>query len=213
MKFIGSERQLADNDIAVGDAVRLSECWQRLQALRADEPLQADGVADASETRRWQRAVGAGEFAARQLRCSISNGHLQIWRVDKARAVLVTPQDLSDRTIKSGVFHTYDRPLIDALGNPKPPEIQGALLWVKRSDWRSYLTLQCGKVVASNAAESACRAWLTDEFAADPDRTRKKIEFSVSARARVPGLSERAFIRAWNAVAPQAGRSTPGRKS
>ncbi len=69
--------------------------------------------------------------------------------------------------------------------------------------------------VASKAgAENECRVWLTSEFAADPDRKRTKADFSKAALARFSGrLSARGFIRAWDAVASEGGRSLPGRKS
>jgi len=63
-------------------------------------------------------------------------------------------------------------------------------------------------------AENECREWLSGEFAADPGKQRTKTEFKSAALARFSGrLSERGFIRAWDAVAPHAGRSKPGRKS
>lgn len=63
-------------------------------------------------------------------------------------------------------------------------------------------------------AENECRDWLAEEFAADPDRRRTKPDFQSAALARFSGrLSKRGFIRAWDAVASDAGRSKPGRKS
>ena len=70
-------------------------------------------------------------------------------------------------------------------------------------------------MVASTAgAENECRDWLGREFAADPDKQRTKADFQAAALGKFPGrLSVRGFIRAWDAVAPQSGRSKPGRKS
>lgn len=63
-------------------------------------------------------------------------------------------------------------------------------------------------------AEKECREWLSVEFAADPRKRRTKAEFQSAALANFSGrLSVRGFVRAWDAIAPQAGRSTPGRKS
>lgn len=68
--------------------------------------------------------------------------------------------------------------------------------------------------ISTAGAEAECRDWLTSEFASDPDKKRKKADFQSAALTRFSGrLSARGFIRAWDAVAPEAGRSKPGRKS
>lgn len=70
-------------------------------------------------------------------------------------------------------------------------------------------------VITSTAgAENECREWLAGEFASDPGKQRTKADFKSAALARFSGrLSVRGFIRAWDAVASDAGRSKPGRKS
>jgi len=69
-------------------------------------------------------------------------------------------------------------------------------------------------VTSTARAENECRDWLAKEFAADPDRLRKKADFQAAALAEFSGrLSVRGFIRAWDALASQSGRSKPGRKS
>jgi hypothetical protein len=69
-------------------------------------------------------------------------------------------------------------------------------------------------VTSTAKAEKECREWLATEFLADPEKKRTKLDFQTAALAEFVGrLSVRGFIRAWDAVAPQAGRSTPGRKS
>lgn len=63
-------------------------------------------------------------------------------------------------------------------------------------------------------AERQCQDWLTRQFSADPERQRTKTDFKKAALEEFgPRLSGWGFIRAWNAVAPQSGRSRPGRKS
>lgn len=72
------------------------------------------------------------------------------------------------------------------------------------------------KVVTTSTAgaENECRDWLAGEFASDPGKQRTKADFQSAALARFSGrLSARGFIRAWDAVAADAGRSKPGRKS
>jgi hypothetical protein len=70
------------------------------------------------------------------------------------------------------------------------------------------------RITSTAGAESECRDWLVSEFAADPHKQRKKSDFQAAALAKFPErLSVRGFIRAWDAVAPQAGRSKPGRRS
>lgn len=74
---------------------------------------------------------------------------------------------------------------------------------------------QSAEIASSTAgAEKECRDWLIQEFAADPGERRAKLEFQAQALATFGSrLSKRGFLRAWNAVAPDAGRSKPGRKS
>jgi hypothetical protein len=72
------------------------------------------------------------------------------------------------------------------------------------------------KVVTTSTAgaENECREWLAGEFARDTDKQRTKADFQSAALTRFSGrLSVRGFIRAWDAVASDAGRSKPGRKS
>ncbi len=71
------------------------------------------------------------------------------------------------------------------------------------------------KAVTSKVkAENECQNWLATEFAADAEMRRTKADFQRSALEKFQGrLSVRGFLRAWYAVAPQAGRSKPGRKS
>lgn len=72
-----------------------------------------------------------------------------------------------------------------------------------------------GKSISSTAgAESDCREWLIAAFGADPENKRAKSQFQADALSKFAGrLSRRGFLRAWDAVAPKAGRSKPGRKS
>jgi hypothetical protein len=71
--------------------------------------------------------------------------------------------------------------------------------------------------IAGNAtakAEQECRTWLSIKFIDDPNKKRTKASFKEEALAHFNGrLSARSFLRAWDAVADEAGRKKPGRKS
>ena len=68
--------------------------------------------------------------------------------------------------------------------------------------------------VSTARAERECRDWLIEAFTADLERKRAKREFQAEALEKFGSrLTRRGFLRAWAAVAPDAGRSKPGRKS
>ncbi|WP_408590046.1 hypothetical protein [Novosphingobium sp.] len=67
---------------------------------------------------------------------------------------------------------------------------------------------------STRKGEKDCVDWLAAAFEADPQHKRTKDSFRQEALVRFHRrLSNRGFIRAWDAVAPNAGRSLPGRKS
>ena len=210
MMFIGNERQLADNDIAIVDARPLSECWSQLSERMESTVGLPDESPGSAEQQRWTKAVCAGEQAARKLRLAISGGQLRILRVHGAQPVPITPRELLLQNIKTGVFKTYERPTADENGISKPPEMQGARLWVKESDWTDYLSNEVPPLTAR--AENRCRDWLKKQFAAETDCKRTKTEIRGVAIGLFAGLSTRAFNRAWKDLAPPE-RSKPGRKS
>ncbi len=62
-------------------------------------------------------------------------------------------------------------------------------------------------------AERECKDWLYSAFAQDAEMKRPKKSFQEEAISIFSGrLSVRSFIRAWDSLAPQSGRSRPGRK-
>lgn len=64
------------------------------------------------------------------------------------------------------------------------------------------------------AAEVECTEWLQAAFAIDPEMKMSKTVFQREALRRFEGrLSVRGFLRVWDAIATEAGRSKPGRKS
>lgn len=67
---------------------------------------------------------------------------------------------------------------------------------------------------ATVAAEQQCIDWLAKEFAADPDKLRKKGEFRAAALAAFQGrVSKRGFdLRVWPALALEHGRTAAGAK-
>jgi len=69
-------------------------------------------------------------------------------------------------------------------------------------------------ITAKKSAEVHCRAWLCEAFEKDEKQSRTKTSFKKEALEKFhPNLSERGFLRVWAAIAPDAGRSMPGRKS
>lgn len=62
--------------------------------------------------------------------------------------------------------------------------------------------------------EQECKAWLTEKFAADPEKLRSKKDFRDEALARFTGrLSERGFnLRVWPVLAKEYGRDGAGAK-
>jgi hypothetical protein len=62
--------------------------------------------------------------------------------------------------------------------------------------------------------ERECKEWLLSAFRQDAEKKRSKKSFQDEALKRFSGrLSVRGFIRVWDAIASQSGRSKPGRKS
>ena len=90
---------------------------------------------------------------------------------------------------------------------------------VKRSDLLLHFPTEKAKsrnaAKSSMAAERECAQWLQEAFAADPEGRRVKQSFECEALWELwkGRLSQRGFDRAWNNVAPSAGRNLPGRKS
>ncbi|MCB1430159.1 MAG: hypothetical protein KDJ66_13715 [Nitratireductor sp.] len=207
MIFIGNERQLADNDIAIVDARPLSECWSQLSERVESTLVLPDDLPGSAEQQRRTRAVIAREQAARKLRSAISDGQLRIWRVHGTQPVPITPRELLLQNIKTGVFKTYDRPTHDKNGMPEPPEMQGALLWVKESDWRRFQT----RLLGSKGGRPPETDWdsmkelAENALSAHPDISRSKLADSlvaeyiekVSAKAPVKRTIERKLSE-WN---------------
>lgn len=69
-------------------------------------------------------------------------------------------------------------------------------------------------VTSTTGAENECRAWLENQFAADPNTQRSKDDFRTAALTHFNGrLSARGFNnRVWPALAQQHGRTSPGAK-
>ena len=81
--------------------------------------------------------------------------------------------------------------------------------------WRTETTPPPTAEARSTAnGERECREWLLAAFATDPKRRRSKKSFQDEALKRFAGrLSGRGFVRVWDGIASQSGRSKPGRKS
>jgi len=70
------------------------------------------------------------------------------------------------------------------------------------------------------SAETGCQRWLEGRMKQNPDRpTETKTDIFAEAKRRFPGLSARAFKRAWSTAVKQSGATAwttpgrPGRKS
>jgi hypothetical protein len=228
MPFSGNARQHADNSIAVLDALQLVQCWQELKNLYEKSRLRPSDCrkgqipfyrkhgsgTNTDEARCWIKAAIMGDKAVRVLRVAISSGDLPLWRIQEAHEVPVAAPDLEPRSIRTGVFQTFERPVALEDGTIKLPEMQGALLWVKRVDWERFLSARSGKVRPKANADRECAKWLTSEFQKGIGCKQSKESFKQQALQLFNGrLSVRGFLRAWDSVAPKAGRSKPGRKS
>lgn len=218
---------------AVTDAYELSVCridlmersrnWQPPEEL--PQQLQ-DKAARIGQDRRadWLQVQWASEEVAQAIANAMRTGELPIW---------VAPMGESERLVAPSALVEVDEATIVA-GVYCPPNDRGWLygrpLFVKRDDWVKFaasvdreMTMgrkACsassndGGVTSTVGAERECEEWLTKGFANDPQNKRSKRQFQSDAKAAFgPRLSVRGFLRAWDAVAPQAGRSKPGRKS
>ncbi|MEC7817152.1 MAG: hypothetical protein VX454_00635 [Pseudomonadota bacterium] len=146
---IGNARQQDDNRIAVGNALGLGECHRQLaDQFMARDLLPTDYVAEqkahyeAFATREDGSIDGDAvkvnimlHKAIVLLRNAIADGQLRIWRIHKAREVALAPLRLDEGNIRYGVFKTNGRP---------EPDMEGALLWVKKADWESFLESVAG---------------------------------------------------------------------
>jgi hypothetical protein len=141
---IGNARQQADNGIAVLNAQCLGHCWLELKQALArlgtrPQNLPIGNLAsygamhcnlDSPEGQAWVANCLIDELASLQLRQSVADGALQIWRIHEAREVPVAPVVLDNGNVRYGVFKTREHPV---------PEWDGAKLWVKRADWDAFM--------------------------------------------------------------------------
>lgn len=63
-----------------------------------------------------------------------------------------------------------------------------------------------------SGAESKCTKWLLEQFDLDPEKDGTKPCFKAAALKEIPGLSKRAFDRAWAPLAQATGRDRAGAK-
>ena len=69
---------------------------------------------------------------------------------------------------------------------------------------------------STRGKETACKGWLSAMMRANPNQARPKQEVWDEARAKYPGLAERAFNRAWTRAIEDAGATAwgaPGRRA
>lgn len=218
---------------AVSDAYELSRCridllersrdWQppkemltrlRAKAARIPENRRSD----------WLQLQWASQRVDHLISNAVRTGELPIW---------VAPTEGGERVVAPSAMIEVDEATI-AAGCYLPTHdsnswLAGRPLFVKKDDWVNFadsidrdmtqVIEACpassgGNVTPTAGAEKECQEWLKNRFADDPKNKRSKSQFQSDALATFgPRLSVRGFLRAWDAVAPQAGRSKPGRKS
>jgi hypothetical protein len=141
---ISNERQHNDNMIAVTNAARLSDCHRQLVDNYDSVELQSSDYVtgqielyrtlsahlDPKERARWIKASIMSDKALSSLQTAILAGKLSVWRVHNAQEVSLTPLHLDKQNIQYGIYKSYQHPA---------PDMQGAYLWVKVSDWRTFL--------------------------------------------------------------------------
>jgi hypothetical protein len=212
---IGNARQQDDNRIAVQNAKGLGTCCQELAAFFTTQELQqGDFVSEqmaayqAMVTQRTQGWVDVpsepmaldsfdqesqdrikrfimSDKAVRRLRAAIIEGELPIWRIHDAREVMVTPQRLDPGNIQYGVFKTFERP---------EPDMQGALLWVKITDWEKYLASYTTAV--PRFTETERKDWIRNCSNMAGDAAYKKYKHE----PRFDGTKQAEFRKEWTAI-------------
>lgn len=112
--------------------------------------------------------------------------------------------------------HSFDREFGD-----DPRAASGYLMVEVRRDHLIAVFPPCAaptdstiEVTSTTGAENECRAWLENQFAADPNKQLSKDDFRTAALTRFNGrLSARGFNnRVWPALAQKHGRTSPGAK-
>jgi hypothetical protein len=238
--FIGNERQLSDNTIAVLDAVSLSECYELLHARLVEMGL--------SQTDYYDRNVFAvlspvaqqqnGIFAeigtdyvqkATQIIEAASSEQLQTLRkqIDGDKAVHYLKDSIANGQLNVWRIHNAQEVKVTPMILPSisihggtflslsnsTSDMNGAKLWVKKADLTNFMKAISKDVTKPTVkAETDCKPWLIEQFASDPDKQLSKEHFYVRAKSAFPGLSKRAFLRVWGSVACEYGRDEPGAK-
>lgn len=195
---IGNTRQQNDNLIAVRNAKRLGECCQELTGFFEQTELQPTDYVplqmatyrsmtragpDNPEGEAWIKSCIMSDKSVETLRRAIESGNFTIWRVHEAQEVPIAPIRLNDNNIiKYGIFIECNYP---------KPDMDGAYLWVKLSDWRSFLA----PIVTPHAASfSACDDDRTNQLRGALPQTAANSEHnafraSAASRATTPPLS------------------------
>lgn len=154
---------------------------------------------------RWEYCTCTGDAG---------RGLLEAIRTDRAKAIQRTAQGP-----KQLAFHDLagvgQRPTcVDWLSNNLVLQFSSAEIIAAFPQCEMPSSQSVTVVTSTGRAEAECRGWLTKEFEGDPDKRRNKADFRDAAMVEFSGrLSVRGFNRVWDALAPTAGRSTPGRKS
>ena len=216
----------------VTDALGLSAAWLQVRAMldagalqfpdRDAPPAMVDFFRATYPAEQWENAMRSQmqkEDAERMMIGAVKSGQLPLW-------IAPVEGPIAERQVAANGLIEFGRESLIA-GCYRPYNdtnslVYGYPLFVKRCDWERFIAelgpagefASVAAVTSTAAAENECRDWLAGEFARDPGKQRTKADFQSAALARFSGrLSARGFIRAWDAVAPDAGRSKPGRKS
>ena len=159
------------------------------------------------------RFMEAFRQASRMIHGALRDGTLPSYVAPTTGAPLTVPRFYWNGVNPESLHHVY-RGMTPADHGAECP----VLLSRKSFDeWRTKVTAQpdaSAEQRSTAKGERDCNDWLLAAFAADTERKRSKVSFQDEALKLFAGrLSVRGFLRAWDFVASQSGRSKPGRKS
>jgi hypothetical protein len=91
-------------------------------------------------------SVRSSLMAQHFLKRAIGSGDLRIWIIQRGRECLLAPIELLESNIRYGILKTFGM---------KPEDLEGAVLWVKQTEWKEFLRevrRSRGRASGANAA-------------------------------------------------------------
>ncbi len=212
--------------------VKLSDAFQEwiIEVLRRDglnvhgSPLDSKTTEEFNqgiEDRRWQaltkHAHEAEDTISRAVRHYYGTRPLSVW----TRAGAHLEPELMDPPLFNSTGWVQHNTIVSGFMIAYQSDYDRWPLFLKVDEWRDWKSRQLTNdnppeksSAVTIAAETECRDWLKNEFEKDPLNRKVKRSFKEDALAQFSGRpSNRGFDRAWASVAPDAGRSSAGRKS